>query len=175
MRILHQIGQMQSVWAGHACTLCLNLVYWSDFLPMLTGSAVCIWRNFLGAISSSSNLRAYLFINVPLINLWLRQYTIFHYSVQARLSDHTDWIRCMYLAPYPRPLLCVLNYLSLWCRQRDYADSPRLLGTLSIETRASPRLRFSVEKRRLELGYSKNTWRASAFSGQNTNRTILRG
>ena len=40
----------------------------------------------------------------------LRQYTIFHYSVQARLSAHTDGIGCMYLAQLPSLPFCGLIY-----------------------------------------------------------------
>ena len=44
----------------------------------------------------------------------LPQYTIFQYSVQARLSAHTDWISCsMYLAEYPRLPFCGLIYIQL--------------------------------------------------------------
>ena len=39
-----------------------------------------------------------------------RQYNIFHYIVQARPSVHTDWIRCVYLAPFPLLPFCGLIY-----------------------------------------------------------------
>ena len=40
------------------------------------------------------------------------QYTIFGYCVQARLSAHTNWISCMYLAQYsPHLPFCVLIYI----------------------------------------------------------------
>ena len=42
------IQLIQSVWAeSRACTLCCNIVYWRDFLPILTESAECIRRNIL--------------------------------------------------------------------------------------------------------------------------------
>ena len=41
------------------------------------------------------------------------QYTLFQYSVQARLSVQTDCISCMYLAHYPRPPFCGLIYIQL--------------------------------------------------------------
>jgi len=39
--------------------------------------------------------------------------------IQAQLSAHTDWIRCMYLAQNPRLPFCGLIYvhlIHLWCR-----------------------------------------------------------
>ena len=39
---------IQSLWAkSSACTLYWYIVYWRDFLPTMTGSAVYIWRNSL--------------------------------------------------------------------------------------------------------------------------------
>ena len=40
-------------------------------------------------------------------------YTMLEYCVLARLSAHTDWISCMYLAQYPRLPFCVLIHLYL--------------------------------------------------------------
>ena len=34
-------------------------------------------------------------------------YTIFQYSVQARLSARTDWISCMYLPQFHRLPFCI--------------------------------------------------------------------
>jgi len=43
------IQLIHSEWAeSHACTLYWKVVYWRDFLPTQTGSAVYIWRNILG-------------------------------------------------------------------------------------------------------------------------------
>ena len=42
------IQLIQLAWAeSHACTLNLNILYRHDFLPLPTGSAVCIWHNIL--------------------------------------------------------------------------------------------------------------------------------
>jgi len=38
-------------------------------------------------------------------------YAILKHSVLARLSAHTDWISCVYWAPYPRLPLCGLIYI----------------------------------------------------------------
>ena len=49
-----------------------------------------------------------------------RQYTIFQYSVLARLSVHSDWISCMYLAQYPcLPFwgLIYVQLMHLWAEQ----------------------------------------------------------
>ena len=40
-------------------------------------------------------------------------YTILEYSGLARLSAHTNWIRCLYLAQYPRLPFCVLFCIQL--------------------------------------------------------------
>ena len=37
-------------------------------------------------------------------------YAILEYCVQARLSAHTDWISCFYLAQYPRLPCCGVIY-----------------------------------------------------------------
>jgi len=48
---------IQSLWTeSRACTLYWNIVYWRDFLPIPTGSAVC---TVFGTITSSSILRAH--------------------------------------------------------------------------------------------------------------------
>ena len=40
-------------------------------------------------------------------------YTLLEYSVLARLSAHSDWISCLYLAQFPRLLFCGLIYITV--------------------------------------------------------------
>ena len=70
------------VWTeSRACTLYWNRVYWRDFLPLPTETAVCSWRNnprrpFCGLIY------------IQLIHLWSNPSTVLLYSVI------TDAMRC---------------------------------------------------------------------------------